>query len=99
MQLEKNGSQSNSGIEPTIDVEEDYKFHVSANLKRCNLEGKYPEEKILRRFIRDAAASLQAVADEKISQSDFVLAAIKICQKRPVYPYNKYPYWVILHCN
>lgn len=104
MQLQKSGSQSSSGTEPTIDIEEDYKFHVSADLKKCNQEGKYPEENVLRRFIRDAAASLQAVAGENISQSDFVLAAMKICQKVPVlkdprpssFPSShKYPYWVI----
>jgi len=61
----------------------------------------------LRQFIRDAAASLQEVAGENISQSYFVLAAMKICQKVPVlkdprpasFPSShKYPYWVILHC-
>ena len=109
MQLQKNGSQSSSGTEPTIDIEEDYKFHVSADLKKCNhQEGKYPEENIiLRRLIRDAAASLQAVAGEKISQSGFVLAATNVCQKVPVFKdprpasfpsSHKYPYWVIRHC-
>lgn len=106
-QLESSQSSSTtSGTEPTIDIEEDYKFHVSVALTKCNMEGKYPEEKLLRRFIRDAAANLQAMVGEKITQSDFVLAAIKICQILPVlkdprpasFPSShKYPYWVILH--
>ena len=100
------GSQSGSGTEPVIDIEEDYRFHVSAELRKCNLDGKYPDEKVLRRFIRDAAASLQAVAGDSISQSNFVEAAIKICQEVPIlkdprpacFPPNmKYPYWVIVH--
>ena len=105
MKLQKDGSQSSSGTEPTVDIEEDYKFHVSADLKKCSLEGKYPGENVLRRFIRDAAASLQAVAGENISQSDFVLAAVKICHNVPVlkdpgpasFPSTlKFPYWVIV---
>ena len=100
------GSQSSSGTEPVIDIEEDYRFHVSAELRKFNLDGKYPDEKVLRRFIRDAAASLQAVAGDSISQSNFVEAAIKICQEVPIlkdprpacFPPNmKYPYWVIVH--
>ena len=99
------GSQSGSGTEPVIDIEEDYRFHVSAELRKCNLDGKYPDEKVLRRFIRDAAASLQAVAGDSISQSNFVEAAIKICQEVPIlkdprpacFPPNmKYPYWVFV---
>lgn len=81
------GSQSGSGTEPVIDIEEDYKFHVSAELRKFNLDGKYPDEKVLRRFIRDAAASLQAVAGDSISQNNFVEAAMKMSRspdfKRP----------------
>ena len=56
--------------------------------------------------MRDAAASLQAVAGKSITQSDFVDAAIKICQEVPILkdprpacfpPDMKYPYWVIVH--
>ena len=63
---------------------EDYRFPVSVELRKFNLDGKSPDEKVLRRFIRDAAASLQAVAGKSITQSDFVDAAIKICQEVPI---------------
>lgn len=48
----------------------------------------------------------QAVAGKSITQSDFVDAAIKICQEVPILkdprpacfpPDMKYPYWVIVH--
>ena len=98
--------QSGTGPEPVVDIEEDYRFPVSVELRKFNFDGKYPNEKVLRRFIRDAAASLQAVAGKSITQSDFVDAAIKICQEVPILkdprpacfpPDMKYPYWVIVH--
>ena len=100
------GSQSGTGTEPVVHIEEDYRFPVSVELRKFNLDGKSPDEKVLRHFIRDAAASLQAVAGKSITQSDFVDAAIKICQEVPIFkdprlacfpPDMKYPYWVIVH--
>ena len=94
------------GTEPVVHIEEDYRFPVSVELRKFNLDGKSPDEKVLRRFIRDAAASLQAVAGKSITQSDFVDAAIKNCQEVPILkdprpacfpPDMKYPYWVIVH--
>ena len=107
-QKRASGSQSGTGPgpEPVVDIEEDSRFPVSDELRKLNLDGKYPDEKVLRHFIRDAAASLQAVAGKSITQSDFVDAAIKICQEVPILkdprpacfpPDMKYPYWVIVH--
>ena len=93
------------GTEPVVDIE-DYRFPVSVELRKFNLDGKYPDEKVLRHFIWDAAARLQACSGKSITQSDFVDAAIKICQEVPILkdprpacfpPDMKYPYWVIVH--
>ena len=84
--MSKCGSQRQSpgrstpDTEIVIDIQEDFKFHMSDDIQKCNKESKYPDENILRRFIRDAAACLQGlVGSESISHSDFIIAATKIC--------------------
>ena len=73
-------------------------------MQKCNKDNKYPDENILRRFIRDAATCLQGlVGSESISHSDFIIAATKICDTLPILqdprpasfpPAKKFPYWV-----
>jgi len=96
--------RSTPDTEPVIDIQEDFKFHMSDDMQKCNKDNKYPDENILRRFIRDAAACLQGlVGSESISHSDFIIAATKICDTLPILqdprpasfpPAKKFPYWV-----
>ena len=98
-------SSSGGSTEKVIDILEDFRFHVPKELERCNVQGIYPDEKMLRRFIRDASACLQGVAgSEKITHSDLILAATKICDtltilrdpKPASFPSaRQFPYWVI----
>ncbi|XP_068704394.1 uncharacterized protein [Montipora foliosa] len=107
--MSKCGSQRQSpgrstpDTETVIDIQEDFKFHMSDDIQKCNTESKYLDENILRRFIRDAAACLQGlVGSESISHSDFIIAATKICDTLPIlrdprpasFPQaKKFPYW------
>ncbi|XP_074618819.1 uncharacterized protein LOC141877673 [Acropora palmata] len=95
--------RSTPDTEPVIDIQEDFKFHMSGDMQKCSKDNKYPDENILRRFIRDAAACLQGlVGSESISHSDFIIAATKICDTLPILqdprpasfpPAKKFPYW------
>lgn len=74
-------------------------------MKQCNAQSKYPEERVLRRFIRDATACLQAIVGTEISNADATIAARMICDVLPIlrdpkpaaFPSSKrFPYWVII---
>lgn len=102
--LESSGSSGSTEL--VFDIE-DFKFPIPPDLQKCNSQKKYPDDKIVRRFIRDCAACLQAVAGHDISTADLVLAATKICDsvqvlrdKKPAsFPSShQFPYWVSLHC-
>ena len=89
--MSKCGSQRQSpgrstpDTETVIDVQEDFNFIMSDDIQKCNKDSTYPDENILRRFIRDAAACLQGlVGSESISYSDFIVAATKICDTFPI---------------
>lgn len=99
-------SGSSGSTEVVFDIE-DFKFPIPPDLQKCNAQKKYPDDKIVRRFIRDCAACLQAVAGNDISTADLVLAAAKICDSVQVLKDKKpesfpsshqFPYWVSLHC-
>ena len=88
-----------------MDVEQEFKFPIPDELRCNNVESKYPDEKTLRRFIRDATACLQAIAGEEITPADLVVAATKICDTIPILkdpkpaPFpslKRFPYWVII---
>jgi len=94
-------SESSGSTEVVFDIE-DFKFPIPPDLQKCNAQKKYPDDKIVRRFIRDCAACLQAVAGNDISTADLVLAATKICDsvqvlkdKKPAsFPSShQFPYW------
>lgn len=102
--LESSGSSGSTEV--VFDIE-DFRFPIPPELQKCNSQKKYPDDKIVRRFIRDCGACLQAVAGNDISTADLVLAATKICDsvevlkdKKPAsYPKSlSFPYWVSLYC-
>lgn len=102
--LESSGSSGSTEL--VFDIE-DFKFPIPPDLQKCNSQKKCPDDKIVRRFIRDCAACLQAVAGNDISMADLVLAASKICDsvevlkdKKPAsFPSSRqFPYWVSLPC-
>ncbi|XP_068737243.1 uncharacterized protein [Montipora capricornis] len=89
--MSKCGSQRQSpgrstpDTETVIDVQEDFNFIMSDDIQKCNKDSTYPDENVLRRFMRDAAACLQGlVGSESISYSDFIVAATKICDTFPI---------------
>lgn len=96
---------SSGSTERIVDVEQEFKFPIPDELRCSNVESKYPDEKTLRRFIRDATACLQAIAGEEITPADLVVAATKICDTIPILkdpkpaPFpslKRFPYWVII---
>lgn len=99
------GASSGGSTETIVDVEEEFKFPVPDELRSSDAESKYPDEKTLRRFIRDATACLQAITGESITNADLITAATKICDTVPILKdpkpasfsaFKKFPYWVIV---
>ena len=85
------GLQSGTRPEPVVDIEEDYRFPVSVELWKFNFDGKYPNEKVLRRFIRHAAASLQGLQSSGIYLSPrwtIIKRQAILCLKKTNYGIN-----------
>ena len=85
------GLQSGTRPEPVVDIEEDYRFPVSVELRKFNFDGKYPNEKVLRRFIRDAGASLQGLQSSGIYLSPrwtIIKGQAILCLKKTNYGIN-----------